>query len=214
MRGGNRPARTPHAAGRWAVAGAGLLALLLPACDLPGPSQAEREVQLLRERLDAQNRQLESLQGRVAELQQQLTTARGLTDEDLAIIFHADRIVIDPLTGGYDADDQPGDEGVTVYVRPVDRFGDTLKAAGSIQVELFDLARAPANTRIGLYELSPAEARDLWFGDLWTEFYVVKCPWQGGPPAHRDLLVRVTFVDYLTRRVMSATHEVTVNLPQ
>lgn len=179
------------------------------------PVDVRRENQRLKEQIEADKNELAARQASLDELSRQLAIARGFTAEDLKKIFFPEKLVVDSLTGGQDYDDNPanGDDGVTVYVRPVDKEGDTLKVAGDLRVELFDLESPPADNRVGLYVIPADQIGKNWYGKLMTNHYAIKCPWQHGPPKHPEITVRVTFVDYLTRRVMTAQTVCQVRLP-
>jgi hypothetical protein len=85
--------------------------------------------------------------------------------------------------------------------------------AGDIRVELYALAAPSDQTRIGVYEFPHDKAAELWYGKLLTDHYTLRCPWQAGPPAHPEITIRATFVDFLTKRVLTAQASATVRLP-
>ncbi len=200
---------------RWPALLGGFLLLLAPlGCDTTGQTDLRRRVVRLEEQLREREQRLEAQQAAIAELEQQLTTARGISKADLDKIFYPERIVIDKLTGGADYDDKPGDDGVTVYLRPVDREGDTIKVAGDITIQLYDLAAPPNRNFIGAYRVPADEVGKLWHGKFLTDHYTIKCPWPKGPPAHEEITVRVVFVDFLTKRVVSAQDTCQVQLPR
>jgi len=188
--------------------------LLTPGC---GPNQEvldlRRENLRLREQLDTCRNETAALQSAVAKLNEQLTTARGLSREDLERLFYPERLEIDKLSGGYDEDGLPGDDGVVIYLRPIDRDGDTIKVVGDIRVELYDLENPSGQKLIGEYFFPADEVSRYWYGKLLTQHFTLKCPWQQGPPQHRELTVRVTFVDFLTQRVVATQTTCQVNLP-
>ena len=76
-------------------------------------------------------------------------------------------IVLDRLSGGYDDDGRPGDDGVVVYVRPVDKVGDALKTAGAIRVQVFDLAEGEGHL-VGDCFVPAEKAGEIWYGKLLT----------------------------------------------
>lgn len=191
---------------------AGLLLMLPQGCGAP-TVDFESEATRLRDVIEEKDRQIAAQQAALAEANRRLQSARALSDEQLAKIFHPEKLVIDALSGGYDADAIPGHDGVVVYLKPVDRDGDALKVAGDIRIELFDLSREPDAARIGVYEFPVDQARELWFGKLLTYHYTLNCAWQQGPPASPDVTIRATFVDYLTQRVITAQRVVSVTLP-
>ena len=122
-------------------------------------------------------------------------------------------ITIDPLTGGVDYDGRSGDDGVSVYLRPVDRDGDAVKVAGEVRIELLDLANAEGSRVVGRYEFSGEEFLQMWVGKLLSNHFVLKCPWTAGPPKHGELTVRVTFLDYLSQQVLTDQRTCRVALP-
>jgi hypothetical protein len=191
----------------------GLAAVLLPGCWSPPKTAEQRELLTQRETIVRQNDEIARQKAKIDELTKQLTAARGITNEDLQKVFYPTKLVIDPLSGGYDIDGQPGDEGVVLYLQPVDAAGDVLKVAGEIRIQLYDLANPPAENMIAQYVIPVDQARDLWYGKLMTNHYTIKCPWPSGPPKHPDITVHATFIDYLTKRVVSAQSVVKVNLP-
>jgi len=170
-------------------------------------------MQRLREEVKKQQDELEARQATIQELTRRLEQARGIKDEDLKKIFRPEKLVIDGLSGGYDADGQPGDDGIVVYLRPVDAEGDALKIAGDIRIQLYDLAAPPAQNLLGEYFVPVEQSRELWHGKLMTNHYTVRCPWLRGPPKNPEVTIRATFVDYLTQRVISAQRTCTVNVP-
>ena len=145
---------------------------------------------------------------------QQIETLQVFGSARLEKLVYPTRLVIDRLSGGYDEDGQPGDDGVRVYLKPVDEVGDTLKCAGAITVELFDLGNPDGQHGVGRVELDVDQVGAAWYGKLWTVHYTVQCPWSGpAGPGHREITVRATFTDYLTGRTLRAQRVCTVALP-
>ncbi len=203
-----------RSAARSALRGLAALAILLSAgCPDTTLVELRKENLRLKEGLADRDRQTAALSAALEECNRQLAQARGLSPETLEKIFYADKIVIDPLSGGQDYDGQPGDDGVTVYLRPLDRDGDALKVAGDVRIELYDLAMPPGRNLIATHQFPVEKLRESWYGKLMTYHYTFRCPWQHGPPENPEITVRATFVDYLTRRVMTAQTVVKVRPP-
>ena len=173
-------------------------------CAPPGNADLELKVTRLEERLDDRNNELAAQRSTIQQLNKQLTTARALTDEDLKKVYYPEKLVIGPLTGGEDYDGTAGDDGVTVFLRPVDRDGDVLKVVGDIRIELFDLQAPDGRRLLGSYYVPADRVHENWYGKFLTYHYTIRCPWKTGPPAHDEITIRATFVDYLTQRVMTA----------
>jgi uncharacterized coiled-coil protein SlyX len=188
--------------------------VLLPslACESPTMRELQSQISKLDQRIAEQDQQLAGQRTTIAQLHEQLAKVRGLSDEDLQKIFSPERIEIASLSGGDDYDGKPGDDGITVYLKPLDRDGDAVKVAGDIRIELYDLANPPGQNRIGVYSIGVDQVSAYWYGKFATYHYTVRCPWQHGPPQHNEITIRVTFVDFLTQRVMTAQTVCTVNL--
>lgn len=178
-----------------------------------GSIDANRRISQLEETIAKKDNELAAQLSTINELNKQLLAARQIKPERLDKLFYPERLEFDKLTGGEDYDNQLGDDGVTVYLKPVDRDGDVIKVAGDIRIELFDLAQTGDNV-VGRYEVGVDDVRKLWYGKFMTQHYTIRCPWLKGPPAHNEITVRATFRDYLTQRVVTAQTVVTVRLAQ
>lgn len=189
----------------------GLLLSTIGGCHNPSNIEAQREISQLKEEVRRRDNELAAQLAQITELQKQLMQARAFKPEDLEKLFYPEKIAFGTLTGGENYDSKPGDDGVTVYIRPLDRDGDVIKVAGDIRVELFDLSKSSDNL-IGRYDIPVDTVRKLWYGKLSTYHYTVKCPWLHGPPQNPEITVRATFRDYLTQRVLTAQTVVNVKL--
>ncbi|HUU85749.1 MAG TPA: cell division protein ZapB [Phycisphaerae bacterium] len=155
-------------------------------------------------------------QAKIADLQAQVETLQDLGPDRLNNLFVVDRIELASLTGGAEYDDVPGDDGVTVYLRPVDADGHVLKAAGEITIELLDANAPGAPKSLGLYvHNEKQQLRKLWHGGLLTNHYTIKCPWDPtiGPPTNREVTIKAIFYDFLTGKRCTSTKVVKVSLP-
>lgn len=190
----------------------GLLVAALWGCAESPELALRREIDELKATLKERENRLAAAEAANRELNRQLSVARSISEDDLKRVFYPEKIEIDRLTGGFDNDGQPGDEGVVVYLRPIDRFGDVVKVPGDITIQLYDLA-APENRQfVGEYRVPVDKAGELWHGKLMTNHYTIKCPWPKAPPENPTITVRVVFVDYLTKRVVSAQSTCNVRL--
>jgi len=192
----------------------GLLTLVVAGCVNTTVQDYERRVARLEQTVSQKNHELVAQQATIDELHRQLQEGlKHLPANWSDKTFYPEQIKIDGLSGGEDYDGLPGDDGVTVYLKPIDKAGDVIKAAGIIRVQLYDLADPPNRNLIGEYHFPIEESRELWYGKLMTYHYTLKCPWRTGPPAHTEITIRATFQDYLTRRIMSAQTTCTVRRP-
>lgn len=190
---------------------AGLIGMVLPlgvlsliGCAPDNTIELRRQVEKLNDQLAETKRTIAARENTIAEQRKQLASARALTDDELQFLFTPQRIQIGRLSGGFNRDNQPGDDGVVVYLSPIDQHGDVVKAAGDIRIELFDLENAD-EPLLGTYLFSGRDAADLWYGAFGTLHYTLHCPWQADrTPRNPEITIRATFRDYLTERVMTA----------
>jgi hypothetical protein len=82
-----------------------------------------------------------------------------------------EKIIVEPFTGlkSFDDDDEP--DGIEVVLRPVDSFGDPVKVAGVIRVELYEFRPASGidkGSRIEMWNVNLDSQRDQ--AKLWNRF--------------------------------------------
>ena len=173
--------------------------LFAPGCRGPSPANIElrKQNQQLRVEADQLRAENEQLKSDVRRLESEEETLATLPQERLEQMWTVAGLRFGRLTG---IDRRSEGTPLKVYLKPVDASGGTLKAAGSIVVEAFDLNAQ--ETRLGRWEFPVEEARRNWVSGGILNEYILTCPWEGDPPAEgRDLLVKVTFVDALTQRM-------------
>lgn len=198
----------------WIALGvAGLAAAALSGCAAQPQTNTNRELLKLRESVAQQERELEARGATIAELNRKLAVATGVDEKQLAYFYYPEKLQIDSLSGGFNDDKQGGDDGVAVYLRPIDRDGDVVKVAGTIRVQLFDLANPPDRNFLGEVTVPVEKSREFWYGKLMTQHYTVKVPF-AYPPGHEEVTVRATFVNLFPQRVVTAQQVVKVKLPQ
>ncbi|MCC6240283.1 MAG: hypothetical protein IT448_08305 [Phycisphaerales bacterium] len=193
----------------------GLLPMLVVgACQ--GPSRANIELRKrnaeLTEQIDLLQRQRTGDQATIKTLEAQRDTVSYLPDQRLEKLFTVHGIALSRLCGGSDTDsDHGGDEALRVVFTPQDQFQQNLKAAGSVQIELFDLS-LQGDQRIGRWEFSTTDAMNRWIDSGLISAYAFELPWQQAP-AHTQLTLKISFVDELTGRTFSAQTPVNIRLP-
>ncbi len=190
-----------------------LLSLLLAGCYSPRDADLRREISTLREQLRAREHELATQKASLDELTSRLAIVRGISADDLKKIYYPERLVIDKISGGGSYNKEPGDDGVTVHLRPIDRDGDVIKVAGDIRIQLYDLAAPASETFIGEYFVPADQVGPLWHGQFLAGHFTIKCPWPKAPPKHSEITIRATFVDYFTQRVVTAQATCKVQLP-
>jgi hypothetical protein len=189
-------------------------ALLLGGCAAPDRAniQLRKDKQELSDQIGALQRQLQASQAEIAGLRQGTGAAPTLPGDRLRRLFTVHRVEVGRFSGGADLDPRKaGDEGVKVYLTPLDEAGDPIKATGNAVIEVFDLARKTDN-RIGRCEFGSDKLKQMWRGLGPLQAFVLVCPWQT-PPLGREVAIHVSFTDELTGRLFSEVKGAQVNLP-
>jgi len=173
-------------------------------------TQLRKDLQVLQTKVDELQRQRSADLLTIKSLKEATGSAtEKLSEERLAELFTTHSIEIGRGTAGDDTDSSsPGDEGFTVLLMPKDQDNDVFKAAGNATIQLFDLSRTE-KPLLGKWEVSRQELGKTWVSGFTLQGYLVKFKWQEKPKSSR-LMVRVTFADQLTGRVLETQHEMVI----
>ena len=169
-------------------------------------TQLEQEnLQLARELRQAKqtiNDQQEALKQK----DEQIVTLSQLEPEQLKVLllFAVDKIKLGRYTGRTNPDKKDGDDGVRVYLIPQDQASRTVTAAGSVEIDVFDL-RQKEESLLMSYSFTAAQAKDHWQSGGLANHYSFMCPWKETQPIGNEIIVHVKFVDYLTGRTFTAS---------
>ena len=117
-------------------------------------------------------------------------------------LSNIEEVKVTRLTNLYDKDKDGKKEMLIVYLQPIDRDGDVIKAAGEVNVEFWDLEREPGEAKLGGWQVKPKELKKLWFSAVMGTNY--RLTFDVGEKAidpTEPLTVKVAFTDYLTGKV-------------
>lgn len=203
---------------RWgARLGAGVfVCAAVGACNSHQADSHLTEIQALKDKIQRQARQLVDREEQLSSAARTIQELRNLEGpRRLDRLVHVARIDIERLSGGYDDDQDGVDDGVVVYLQPVDTDGDIIKAAGSAKVELFDVTTQPGPQSVGKVELDPDAMRKAWFSKILAAHYRIKVPWsaEAATQAHQKITVWVRFTDLLSGQTFEAQRIVDVRKP-
>lgn len=144
------------------------------------------------------------LRAKLAERDRQIDTLQKLGDKRLDELFYVKRISLGRHTGAVDLDGKEGIDGIKVYLKPIDQDGSVIKAAGSVTVQLFDLASKKDSNLIATHNFSTEQVAKTWSSGFLAYHYSLECPWRDAPPEGNHITVRVTFTEYLTGKSFTA----------
>lgn len=182
-------------------------------CELVEAELRAKESQLaeIRRELDQRDALVQALEREVARLQQLACASPGTVPGASAVPF-VKEIRLGRLTGGYDEDPLlPGDEALQVILEPLDGDGQSVKAPGSLHLEVFEITPQGIKVPLSSWDFSPAELRRKWetpwFGN---PSYRLTVPWKSWP-MHEKLRVVARFTT-LDGQHLEADKDVTVRL--
>ncbi len=191
------------------VAVATLAAISLSGCGIG--SARDPELQLEVEKLERQRAelqaQLDQSQVEIKQLEEQIRALSGLPKDGRDNPYPLKSIKITRYTNFYDKDEDGRKEKLIVYVEPVDVEGDTLKAAGTAHVQLWNLNKPSDQALLGQWEVQPGELRKLWFETLVSTSYRLTFDAPAGTEiVSEPLTVKVNFTDSLTGKILRDQH--------
>ena len=167
-------------------------------------TQLEQEnLQLARELRQAKQT-ISDQQEALRQKDEQIVTLSQFKPEQLKVLFAVDKIKLGRYTGQTNPDKKNGDDGVRVYLIPQDQASRTVTAAGSVEIDVFDL-RQKEESLLMSYSFTAAQAKDHWQGGGLANHYSFMCPWKETQPIGNEIIVHVKFVDYLTGRTFTAS---------
>jgi hypothetical protein len=121
--------------------------------------------------------------------------------------YKVQTVRIGNYTNIYDENEDGKKETLIVYVSPIDETGDAVKAAGEVNIQLWDLSKSGNEALLAQWTLEPNELKKKWYSSMMSSKYrftfdvgeVVKNYDAGS----EGLTVRVNFVDYLSGRTFT-----------
>lgn len=157
-------------------------------CDLVESQLRAREtdVHLLRAELDRAHAVNQGLQQEVAAAQAGWPAAACAPG---VMAYPVRTLTLGRGTGGYDADDCPGDEALQVVVEPRDADEQVVKAPGSLVVQALEVAPEGVKRPLSSWEVSEDELRRSWRNGLLSTGYTLTLPWKLWPSTEKVRVV-------------------------
>ncbi len=178
--------------------------ILVTGCASPNgkESLAGQIEQLTQEKTQLQ-KQIEQSEIENKQLKQQVQVLSGLPEDvKLENLNRLENVKIGRYTGFFDKDKDGKKEKLIVYIQPADEQGDTIKAVGAVDVQLWDLNKTDGEALLGQWKVEPAELKKLWFATLVTINYRLTFDVTDIVESLKEpFTVKVTFTDYLTGKV-------------
>ncbi|MBN2019412.1 MAG: hypothetical protein JW749_04235 [Sedimentisphaerales bacterium] len=188
-------------------------------CAGPGKGTAEKpegsnQIEQLKEHNAQLQVRLEQEYGEKEQLKKQIALLQGLpAEKKTEAIYNLKEVKIGKYTNIYEKDDEPntaGKEKLIVYLQPIDETGDSIKAAGEVSVQLWDLKKKESEALVGQWMVKPAGLKKMWLNSAFSSSYrlvfdvstIVKKAGTTGKSRY-EMTVRITFTDYLSGRTFT-----------
>ena len=112
-------------------------------------------------------------------------------------------IEITGRSGLYDKNKDKKNDTLIVYLKPIDDMGDVIKAAGAVDVELWNLNAKSQEALLKSWAIEPKELKKNWSGSLMTCYYKLQFDVNSVLTGkEKDLTLKAQFTDYLTGKVL------------
>jgi cell division protein FtsB len=149
--------------------------------------------------------QVEKLTSENEQLQKQNTVLQDLPDSVKGVnLYKLETVKISSYSGLFDENNKGKPDTLVVLIQPIDNYGDIIKAAGSVEVELWDLNKPQNQALIGKWHVSPEELKKDWVSFLATDYRLSFDIAGKIDKLTEPLTLKVTFTDYLSGKVFYA----------
>lgn len=178
---------------------------VIAGCETAGEGKLSpaEQIQKLTHQNSQLTHQIEQSEAQSRQLKKQLQVLVGLEpNREPESIYDLQKVTIGKYTNFYDKDKDGKAEKLIVYIQPTDAQDDIIKAAGAVDVQLWDLNRPDGQALLGQWHVGPQELKKMWFDTLITINYRLTFDVASEITASQEpLTVKVTFTDYLTGKV-------------
>ena len=178
--------------------------LLLAGCGLGSARKKPLEVKLeqLTEQKAQLTRDMELCKAENFQLREQIKALSALPADKKTNPYKLSRVQVAKYSNFYDKNDDGKREKLIVYVQTYDEVGDALKAAGTVNVQLWNLNNPNGQALLAQWTVEQPDLRKLWFSGVVTTGYrlIFDAPASVAPLAE-PLTIKVTFTDYLSGEV-------------
>lgn len=147
-------------------------------------------------------RDLQQCKAENVQLTEQIKALSALGADRSLAVYKLTDIRITRYSNFYDKNNDGKREKLIVYIQPLDTAGDIVKAAGTVDVQLWNLNNLTGQALLGQWRVDPNELHKNWFSALISSSYRLTFD----TPEALDVLaepltVKVTFTDYLTGEI-------------
>jgi len=178
----------------WLLAGCGIGSARKKPAELKVQRIAREKTELMRD--------LQQCKAENEQLAEQIKALSAIPEGERVNPYRLKSIKITRYSNFYDKDDDGKREKLIVYVEPIDREGDAFKAAGTMNVQLWNLNNLNGQALLAQWQVEPDQLRHTWYDTLVSASYrlTFDAP-EGLDVLTEPLTAKVTFTDYLTGEI-------------
>lgn len=177
-----------------------------------GKTELRRQVETLKRQKGELQAQMHKCRAGKERLAQQITVLSGF-DPNLKgeAVYDLRRLRIHRYSGLYDKDDDGTKESLIIYIQPIDDTGDVIKAAGILDVQLWDLNKPQAQALLKEWHVECKRLKKVWFNSIMLSSYrLIFDASDFIEKIERPLTLKVIFTDYVSGKRL---HDQTVLKP-
>ncbi len=179
---------------------ASALLLFLAGCGIGSARKTPSELRaekLAREKAELVG-EVQQYRAEIEQLRTQIQALSALPKGERENPYKLTAVRIARTTNFYDTNNDGRREKLIVYIQPIDTQGDIVKAAGTVDVQLWDLNLPNGQAQLGHWQVGPTELHRLWFDFLVTGYRLTFDRPKSLKVLSEPLTIRITFTDYLT----------------
>jgi outer membrane murein-binding lipoprotein Lpp len=170
---------------------------------------SQNEINKYKTRLDDLNKekaqltnQIEQTQSENEQLKKQVSELQKLPDNVKGInLYQLESVKIHNYSSLYDENKDGKLDTLVIRIQPMDNFGDLIKAAGSVEIELWNLNKPENQAQIGKWQAGPEELKKAWNNILVTNYRLNFDISEKISKFDEPLTIKMTFTDYLSGKV-------------
>ncbi|HPS55617.1 MAG TPA: hypothetical protein PLP05_08465 [Sedimentisphaerales bacterium] len=184
---------------------AGCLLVLIAGCENQKAKPAVSATETLRQQNEELKKQLEICKAQNAEQQNQISTLTATGKASTGDIYDLKKVELTKYTNFYDHDKDGKKEKLIVYLKPTDSQGDLIKAAGEVNIQLWDLNQPEASALLAQWDIAADKLGENWFSALLgTNYRFAFDITEKVPDFSKPLTIKTTFKDRLSGKTFSS----------
>jgi len=184
---------------------AGCLLVLIAGCENQKAKPAVSATETLRQQNEELKKQLEICKAQNAEQQNQISTLTATGKASTEDIYDLKKVELTKYTNFYDHDKDGKKEKLIVYLKPTDSQGDLIKAAGEVNIQLWDLNQPEASALLAQWDIAADKLGENWFSALLgTNYRFAFDITEKVTDFSKPLTVKTTFKDRLSGKTFSS----------